>query len=222
MLEAFVAARDRFLRPGGLMLPSTGTILVQPITDGLLWQEQEAKAAFWLASDFHGVDLSPLHADAVDEYFSQAVVGYFNPESALSETAATYKFDFLTCTVAELRDFVIPLDFEITKTAILHGVGCWFDTTFDGSVERVVLSTGPAAPGTHWYQSRLLLRKPIAVNATQRVSGALEFKANDRLSYDVTLTLQLDGTDIASSQLIRLDDQMYHYLAPGQVAMQPG
>ena len=100
MLEAFVAARDRFLRPGGLMLPSTGTILVQPVTDGALWQEQEAKAAFWLASDFHGVDLTPLHEDALEEYFSQAVVGYFAPESALCETAAAYKFDFATCTGA--------------------------------------------------------------------------------------------------------------------------
>lgn len=222
MLEAFVAARDRFLRPGGLMLPSTGTILVQPVTDGALWQEQEAKAAFWLASDFHGVDLTPLHEDALEEYFSQAVVGYFAPESALCETAAAYKFDFATCTVAELRDFVIPLDFLITKTAIMHGVGCWFDTTFDGSVERVVLSTSPSMPGTHWYQSRLLLRRPIAVNAGQRVTGTLDFKANDRLSYDVTLALHLEGTDIASSQVVRLDDQMYHYLAPGQVAMQPG
>ncbi|EGB10402.1 hypothetical protein AURANDRAFT_22815 [Aureococcus anophagefferens] len=222
MLEAFVAARDRFLRPGGLMLPSTGTILVQPVTDGALWQEQEAKAAFWLASDFHGVDLTPLHEDALEEYFSQAVVGYFAPESALCETAAAYKFDFATCTVAELRDFVVPLDFLITKTAIMHGVGCWFDTTFDGSVERVVLSTSPSMPGTHWYQSRLLLRRPIAVNAGQRVTGTLDFKANDRLSYDVTLALHLEGTDIASSQVVRLDDQMYHYLAPGQVAMQPG
>merc|ERR1712176_882886 len=62
-------------------------------------------------------------------------------------------------------------------------------TRFDGSTERVVLSTSPKAPGTHWYQSRLLLRRPIAVNPGQTVSGTLSFKVNDRLSYDVEVNV---------------------------------
>ena len=215
-----MTARERFLRPGGRMMPTTGTILVQPITDGHLWQEQEAKASFWRCADFHGVDLTPLHEDALEEYFSQAVVGYFAPESALTNAAAAYTFDFRTCGVADLRTFTIPVDFRITKTGILHGLGCWFDTSFDGSVEKVVLSTAPHAPGTHWYQSRLLLRRPIAVNATQRVTGSLAFAVNDRLSYDITIALKLEGSDIETTQVIRLDDQMYHYLqAPPQAPL---
>jgi len=212
MLEAFVTARERFLRPGGKMMPTTGTILVQPVTDGTLWQEQEAKASFWRCGDFHGVDLTPLHEDALEEYFSQAVVGYFSPDSALSDRPDAFTFDFQTCSVSDLRNFVIPVDFNIVKTGILHGVGCWFDTVFDGTVEKVILSTAPHAPGTHWYQSRLLLRRPLAVNAGQRVTGSLVFAANDRLSYDITIKLALFGTDIETEQVIRLDDQMYHYL----------
>ena len=61
MLEAFINARDRFLKNGGLVMPSRGDIFAQPITDGQLWQEQEAKASFWRSTDFHGVDLSALH-----------------------------------------------------------------------------------------------------------------------------------------------------------------
>ena len=47
MLEAFINARDRFLKNGGLVMPSRGDIFAQPITDGQLWQEQEGKASFW-------------------------------------------------------------------------------------------------------------------------------------------------------------------------------
>ena len=127
MLEAFINARDRFLKNGGLVMPSRGDIYAQPITDGQLWQEQEAKASFWRSTDFHGVDLSALHDAALDEYFGQAVVGYYPPEAAVSDDVATYAFDFGTCSVQDLRKFEIPFTFRITRTAILHGFGCWFD-----------------------------------------------------------------------------------------------
>eukprot|EP00952_Eustigmatos_sp_NYUAD-ZCMA_P003100 13491-Eustigmatos_ZCMA.PRE.1 len=70
----------------------------------------------------------------------------------------------------------------------MHGLGCWFDIEFRGSTSTVVLSTSPDSPGTHWYQCRLLLPEPIAVNRTQTVSGTLRFDANDSYSYELKLT----------------------------------
>jgi hypothetical protein len=32
MLESYIAARDRFLKPGGLMMPTTGSIVLAPMT----------------------------------------------------------------------------------------------------------------------------------------------------------------------------------------------
>ena len=43
MLECYVAARNRFLKPGGLMMPTTGTIFVAPFTDAALYEETAAK-----------------------------------------------------------------------------------------------------------------------------------------------------------------------------------
>lgn len=79
-----------------------------------------------------------------------------------------------------------------------------------GADAHVWLSTGPEHPATHWYQCRLLLREPLAVNATQTVSGVLRFKANKRLSYDITFDAFLDGTHITSKNTIQLHNQMYH------------
>jgi len=215
MLEAFVTARDSFLKVGGKMMPSSATIRVLPVTDPNLWSEQVSKASFWTSRNFYGVDLSDLYVDALDEYFSQAVVGYFSLDACLSSSSADKTIDFGTVSLAELRSFSIPLSFPITKTAVCHGLGCWFDARFDGSQEIVTLSTAPSQPGTHWYQCRLLLQRPIAVNVGMRLSGSLDFKANDHLSYDLQVNLKLDGTDVASSQHVRLDDQMYHYLQVG-------
>lgn len=32
MLESYIVARDRFLKPGGLMMPTTGSIVLAPMT----------------------------------------------------------------------------------------------------------------------------------------------------------------------------------------------
>ena len=95
----------------------------------------------------------------------------------------------------------------------MHGLAGWFDIDFRGSGATVVLSTSPGSPGTHWYQCRLLLPEPIAVNRGQTVSGVLRFAANDSFSYDLTMEARLDGTAIASTSKIYLQDQSYHYLS---------
>lgn len=64
-------------------------------------------------------------------------------------------------------------------------MACWFDVLFRGSQAHVVLSTSPFTAGTHWYQCRLLLSKPIGVNAGQVVTGRLVLTAHEKQSYFV-------------------------------------
>lgn len=77
--------------------------------------------------------------------------------------------------------------------AIMHGLACWFDIEFQGTTQTVVLSTSPEAPGTHWYQCRLMLREPVAVNRTQTVSGNLHFEANTSFSYTISFSGEKAG-----------------------------
>jgi histone-arginine methyltransferase CARM1 len=75
MLESYVVARDRFLKPEGLMMPTTGSIVLCPISDEACHKEQLDRVAFWEARDFYGVDLSAVVEQAYLEYFSQPIVG---------------------------------------------------------------------------------------------------------------------------------------------------
>lgn len=50
MLESYVHARDKYLKPGGLMMPTTGSIVFGPLTDEVMHREQQTKAAFWEVS----------------------------------------------------------------------------------------------------------------------------------------------------------------------------
>ena len=79
---------------------------------------------------------------------------------------------------------------------------------------HVLLSTAPHAHNTHWYQCRFMLPSPIAVNATQRVTGKLKFTVNERSSYNVEMELRLDGASppVVSRNVVDLADPFYHYL----------
>jgi histone-arginine methyltransferase CARM1 len=75
MLESYVVARDRFLKPDGLMMPTTGSIVLCPVSDEACHKEQLDRVAFWETKDFYGVDLSAVVEQAYLEYFSQPIVG---------------------------------------------------------------------------------------------------------------------------------------------------
>lgn len=57
------------------MYPSSGSIILAPIADEQLFQEQIAKIQFWNTTNFYGIDLTPAIELAYMEYFSQPVVG---------------------------------------------------------------------------------------------------------------------------------------------------
>uniref|UniRef100_H3GC39 type I protein arginine methyltransferase n=1 Tax=Phytophthora ramorum TaxID=164328 RepID=H3GC39_PHYRM len=200
MLETFVAAGKKWRTPAPSfkMFPSTGTMFVSPFSDDSIYREQMAKVAFWQQQDFYGVNLSSMRARAVENHFSQPVVGYFPPEILLTSRPADHVLDFADVTKEQLDTFDFPFHFVVERTAIMHGLGCWFTVDFLGSDARVVLSTAPQDAGTHWYQCRLLLATPVAVNASQSVSGNLHFVANKKFSYDI----DLEGTVATLSLLM--------------------
>jgi type I protein arginine methyltransferase len=215
MIESYIAARDRFLKPGGMMFPTTGTIVLAPFTDEALYKEQMGKASFWDNAEFYGIDLTCAKDRAQQEYMSQPIIGYYASKSHLSQGRTLHRVDFTTVTADELKNFEISFDFVMDSTGLMHGIGAWFDLSFDGTTETVILSTAPDLPGTHWYQARLLLYTPIAVNNGQLVSGNLKFEANDKFSYFISMEAELMGSDvqvIATNPRINLHDQMYHYL----------
>jgi histone-arginine methyltransferase CARM1 len=216
MLESYAAARQRFLKPeGGLMMPTTGSIILAPITDDALYKEQLGKIAFWSNDNFYGVNLTPALEAAQSEYFSQPIVGYFPASSIISPHRTCHTIDFSMVQPEELHKFDIQFKFKIDQTAIMHGLGGWFDINFFGTAEHVQLSTAPDQPGTHWYQCRLLFKDPLAVNKGQTVSGSLKFTANEKFSYFLVLNAKIDGTDVETTNRINLHDQSYHYLYGG-------
>jgi type I protein arginine methyltransferase len=64
MLETFVIARDKFLKPGGKMFPTRADLYLVPFTDQSIVDEQMSKTEFWKDTDYYGVDLTCLEKEA--------------------------------------------------------------------------------------------------------------------------------------------------------------
>ncbi len=131
MLESYIHAK-KFLKPNGKMYPTTGDLYVTPFTDESLYMEQVGKANFWYQQSFYGVDLTTLRELALDEYFKQPIVDNFDVRICLAKPIK-YSVNFLKALEEDLYEINIPLIFQMTTTAVVHGLAFWFDVSFDGT-----------------------------------------------------------------------------------------
>lgn len=222
MIESYLCARDRFLKPGGKMYPNVGNLMIAPFSDAVLHSEQQNKNAFWKNKSFYGLDLSAAVPRSTKEHFTQPIVDYVNPDCLVSEYITT-RFDFATVTVESLQNIEIPFNFQIHQPCLVHGLAGWFDAIFEGSDSCVTLSTAPWCPGTHWYQIRSLLETPLAVNAGQCIEGTLKMEANNVQSYYIRINMRIQGTDIASNaHCIDLKDPEYRFFTSASTYCPPG
>eukprot|EP00092_Neocalanus_flemingeri_P087828 GFUD01110898.1.p1 GENE.GFUD01110898.1~~GFUD01110898.1.p1 ORF type:complete len:515 (-),score=147.44 GFUD01110898.1:178-1722(-) len=209
MLETFLHAK-KFLKPGGKMFPSRGELYVAPFTDEALYMEQFNQAKFWATQDFHGVNLSSLRNPAMTEYFSHPIVDTIDINICTAKTQR-HIIDFQTALKKDLHRIEIPLEFHMLHSGTVHGLAFWWEVALIGSNVTVMLSTAPTLewPGTNWEQVRCLLSEPIFAKEGQLLTGRVLMVANAKESYDVTITVQIEGTNTVSTNTLDLSSPIY-------------
>jgi len=205
MVEAFVLARDRFLKPGGRMFPGTAEVALAPFSDEELYHSRTAALAFWTQANFYGVDLSAMTSRAADELFAMPALGPVDPATLLARPVVR-AFDFERLPFASLAEVRLPFAFTFERSTLLHGLAGWFSVAFEGSDERVVLTTAPDAASTHWSQLRFVLIEPLAVREGQRFEGTLTLRANAHSSYTARLDAELAGEGPLAPQVFQLEN----------------
>lgn len=192
MVDAFLLARDRYLAPGGTVFPSTGRIWMAPFVDRALYDSRVKAVQFWEEKDFFGADLSGLAEIAHEKLFEMPAIGYVPPH-ALMASPAVVGFDFRTMALDDLAEIALPFKFIATHPGPIHGIAGWFDVAWDGSQERVRLTTAPDAPRTHWMQIRFIFKQPVPVRIGQTLEGVLTLSANEYSSYTAHIEASLEG-----------------------------
>jgi hypothetical protein len=148
-----LVARDRWLRPGGRLLPARVTALAAPV-------EQVHTLT-------RPVSVAATPGGTVLRWSDRGLPA----EALLGPAQAMWCTDLATLTVQQARlPFRAALRWKATRPAVLEGLVAWFDCGFG---EGSHLSNAPGQPATHWGQFVFALRAPVAVHAGQDIAAEI-------------------------------------------------
>jgi type I protein arginine methyltransferase len=144
LLPIVLLARDRWLKPGGRIIPQAVTSYIAPAYDALLQQDID----FW-RSDPYGVDLGAIG----EARARQAENGRHDLKQGdiLCAPQAMWEVDSRTCSVEGAnRLFEARLVFTAERGGQFNTLAAWFDAKLS---DDVGLCNGPGEPDTHWGRS---------------------------------------------------------------------
>jgi SAM-dependent methyltransferase len=160
MFESVLAARDAFLAPRGLMLPSRFRLHLFPCEHERLHREHGV--GLW-ERPVYDLDFSPMLEHDLTELLTTSP--NIPPEAALGPAQLLCEVDCKTGDVVEFWfDGSAELVFE--RDGTLHALGGYFEVDLGPDV---TLSCAPSAPSTHWRQSWFPLR-PFAVRRGDKLA----------------------------------------------------
>lgn len=131
MLTSVLTARDRWLKPNGLILPSIANIYFAPICDDEIMCE---KVNLWNdMKECYGVDMSCLTEFARKSIAKEVMVKSIFCENILSQPSLLVSFDLYTVKQEELNSVAGHFTFKSFGMADLQGFALWFEVTFPTS-----------------------------------------------------------------------------------------
>eukprot|EP00929_Paragymnodinium_shiwhaense_P097819 TRINITY_DN59419_c0_g1_i1.p1 TRINITY_DN59419_c0_g1~~TRINITY_DN59419_c0_g1_i1.p1 ORF type:complete len:487 (-),score=83.29 TRINITY_DN59419_c0_g1_i1:385-1845(-) len=151
MFHSVSFARERWLAPGGRMIPERCSVMLAPFTNpGTV----EKISGYWNTSPY-GVDMSALAPRALSQYGSEPVIDTLpNACSLLSKPVRVWDMDCATATGDDADEQAGEFRFVVSSEGTFHGLAAWFtcDLTSD-----VSFCTGPENTATHWEQTLLFV-----------------------------------------------------------------
>ncbi|KAL9006754.1 MAG: hypothetical protein Q9188_000532 [Gyalolechia gomerana] len=155
MLDSVIWARDHYLDPNGLMVPSHATIQLSLFADDDYISD---KFTFW--NSVYGFKMSCMLAKAYDDIIIRTV----KPAAVSSSSKTVVELPLHTVKKEDLtlsgKSFQLDLEQYVDQ---LHGFLIHFDIFFTTSRAarisdaRTYFTTGPSGPETHWQQALALI-----------------------------------------------------------------
>lgn len=206
MLDSVLSARDRFLAPDGLMMPSQTTMVVAGLSDKDYYDD---RVNFW--TDIYGFRMGAMK----DGIFDDILIDSLKQTSLGTEPVV---FESLDLHKVDVKDLVFKRPFTLKclpghESIIAFHI--WFDTFFtrdradsasvrnpiEGSTKTSsgnAFSTGPHGTATHWKQAVLLIDGEIVLTEGQTVTGEIEYRkgANNPRFLEIVINWSVSGPKV--------------------------
>ncbi|XP_035268033.1 protein arginine N-methyltransferase 6 [Anguilla rostrata] len=180
MLNSVLFARDKWLKPGGLILPSKADLYIAPINDLVV----EDRLHFWsTVKDQYGVDMSCMSDFARKCIMNNDItVNLVTVEDVLSHPSKFAELDLHTVTEEQLKRVQGNFGCECFGSSSVNAFCVWFTVSFPGEEKPLVLSTSPFNPETHWKQAVLYLHEPVDVIQDTKITGEITMYPSEESS----------------------------------------
>ena len=169
LLPSLFHARDRFLAPGGRMIPDRGRMEVVPVSAPAYYRKHiDAWGRFPETCAEQGLpelDYAAMRAYAAN-YMSYDSAKHLAAEH-LATPVALMELDFMTASKAECDS---QLHVTIEQDGLCHGWMGWFQMRLG---DEWLSTSGDPTP-THWCPVFLPLEEPIEVKAGEQLNFALK------------------------------------------------
>ena len=154
MLGPVVAARDRWLKPGGVMIPRSVTAWT-----ALAYDRYTGDMVAFLRDNPYGLNLDDLAEATVNEIFYSGTFRHLAAGDRRSEPGRLWTTD---ASLIPLEQAEAPHRAEALLAARDHGtanaLALWFSAEL---APGIPLSIGPGDPPTHWGMTTAPLRRPV-------------------------------------------------------------
>lgn len=179
MFPSVAFARDRWLAPGGALIPAGCSLWAVPFCGDDLVEEL---TSYW-RDEPYDLDLSSFATSALEEQIQRPVIDVLTrPQLLLARPERIWQVRCLSAAPSEQRKQRLPFNFAVRSDGRLHGLALWFTC---GLAPGVAFSTGPESPPTHWGQTLLFASlgseaHGLDVIAGDRIRGELSWEAVGR------------------------------------------
>lgn len=204
MLDSVFFARDKWLKPDGLLFPDKATLYMAATNSKRVTEEVNT---FW--SNVYGFDMSVMKPvvlmDARTALVNPKTVSlhsapeknslYISISKALSlqiisDPFKLLKIDLYTATVADLS-FKTHFCLKMQSDELLWTLFTFFTVDFRKCHTPVSINTSPFMPPTHWKQTVFHLDDYITVGTGEYVYGTFRLSQNKRYKRDLEISLDL-------------------------------
>jgi len=179
MLDTVLLARDKFLKPGGLIFPDHAKLYLAAIEDQ---EYKEEKINFW--DNVYGFDYSCIKDIALRE----PLVDTVDLKAVVTDPHLLKHIDLRTAKKEDLT-FSTAFQLKATRNDYVHAFLAWFDISFECCHKKVQFSTGPHAKYTHWKQTVFYTPSTITISQDQAIKGTLTCSPNARNNRDLDITI---------------------------------
>jgi len=180
-------ARDRWLRPGGLLFPDRAKLYVALLED-TVYKERH----FDYYGNVWGFDFSPMQSAA----HTEPVVNCFEQAQVVSSAVCVLDLDLYHCTPADCFQMASEYQVSCKHEGKPNGLIFWFEIRFDSCHKPVAFATGPESPATCWKQTAFFLDgAPLTVRANDRIRGMVAVRrvSDERRHIDIKISCRVGG-----------------------------